>query len=335
MNHQQVAHRWAQDNGGRARGFNMYFEGASIFSYGAHFVIATWTNDAHGNRVVLFNADGYSTSTAKHKTFTRRAIRQGVPVYEVPDLSASADYTSASNGEPVIAAYFKRAAENVAKAARARVYGPSLLERAEQEITAAERFAQAFGHPFERPALTEVTEALKARVDAAAARYAVEREERAQREAARMVELRRTQAADFEQWQIGKAPISVPSAWREDENGNAYVRRYTNATRDELQTSQGASVPWEHAVKAFRFIALCVARGEAWERNGRVIRVGHYQLDRIAPNGDMTAGCHRFAWQAMRDLAEREGVAISGVIRGEEAQAIVADAVEIREGAHS
>ena len=104
-------------------------------------------------------------------------------------------------------------------------------------------------------------------------------------------------------------------------NGTALVRRSSDGER--LETSQGADVPWSHAVKAFRFIRLCVERGEAFHTNGRVIRVGHFTVDYITADGDMKAGCHRFAWADMKALAEREGV--FGLTPS-------AEAVETREG---
>ncbi len=107
-------------------------------------------------------------------------------------------------------------------------------------------------------------------------------------------------------------------------DGTALVRRSSDGER--LETSHGADVPWDHAVKAFRFIRLCVERGEGFKTNGRVIRVGHFRVDEITPEGDMRAGCHRFAWSVMRELAEREGVF---------ALSPSAEAVETREGAHA
>jgi hypothetical protein len=106
-----------------------------------------------------------------------------------------------------------------------------------------------------------------------------------------------------EAWLKGEGPARV---YLSGPNGTALVRRSPDGER--LETSQGADVPWDHAVKAFRFIRLCVERGEGFKSNGRVIRVGHFRVDEITPEGDMRAGCHRFAWQAMRELAEREGV---------------------------
>jgi len=77
---------------------------------------------------------------------------------------------------------------------------------------------------------------------------------------------------------------------------------------DTLETSHGAQVPLEHAVKAFRFIKLCRERGETFQRNGRTIRVGHFQVDRIESNGDFVAGCHSFTWPEVERVARIAGV---------------------------
>ena len=80
-------------------------------------------------------------------------------------------------------------------------------------------------------------------------------------------------------------------------------------TGGELQTSQGAAVPLTHALKAFRFIKLCRAQGQAWAANGRTIPVGHFRIDRIAANGDFHAGCHFIEWAQVEALALALGVA--------------------------
>lgn len=75
-----------------------------------------------------------------------------------------------------------------------------------------------------------------------------------------------------------------------------------------LQTSWGADVPLEHAVKVFRFVKLCRDNGQSWHRNGKTIRVGHFQVDRIDANGDFTAGCHSFKWEAVERVAKIAGL---------------------------
>lgn len=108
------------------------------------------------------------------------------------------------------------------------------------------------------------------------------------------------QRADREKWQAGGSNYFRGK----DENGGAYIRK----NGDQLQTSLGAEVPWSHAVKAFRFIKLCREKGEGFQSNGRSLRVGHFVVDRIEPNGDFKAGCHKFSWAEIERLARKEGV---------------------------
>lgn len=77
---------------------------------------------------------------------------------------------------------------------------------------------------------------------------------------------------------------------------------------DELQTSWGASVPLAHAIKAFRFVKLCKESGRTFARNGKTIRVGHFQVDKIESTGDFIAGCHSFKWSEIARVAKIAGV---------------------------
>ena len=101
-----------------------------------------------------------------------------------------------------------------------------------------------------------------------------------------------------------------------DALGGAYLRA-VNVQRDEsgaitggeLQTSQGATVPLVHAIRAFRFLKHVRETGREWKRNGRTLRVGHYQVDSVLPSGDFHAGCHFIRWEQVAALAERLGLA--------------------------
>jgi len=44
-----------------------------------------------------------------------------------------------------------------------------------------------------------------------------------------------------------------------------------------------------------------------WKRNGETFRVGNFQLDEVNAEG-IIAGCHNIKWDAIEDLAKREGV---------------------------
>ena len=148
----------------------------------------------------------------------------------------------------------------------------------------------------------------------------VEREQREEWEAAeRQRERERFERlAEFRRaWLAGEAGSGYSSRYGgrlSDNRGGALIRA-VNVTRDAsgnvtggtLETSHGAGVPLAHAIKAFRFVKMVRERGETWRRNGRVIRVGVYQIDAI-DSGGFTAGCHRINWGEIERLARELGV---------------------------
>jgi len=127
-----------------------------------------------------------------------------------------------------------------------------------------------------------------------------------ERENNRLRELERINAAkrDEERRQLWLAGERVGSIRFDAPTGGAALR----IVGDELETSHGASVPLAHAIKAFRFVKLCRERGTSWQRNGRTIRVGHFQVDRIESSGDFVAGCHSFTWTEVERVARIAGV---------------------------
>jgi hypothetical protein len=63
-----LCHKWANQHqqSGRNQNGSMYFEGSTIYSYGAHFPIAKHVRNEQGQRAVLFTERNYSNTTAKH-----------------------------------------------------------------------------------------------------------------------------------------------------------------------------------------------------------------------------------------------------------------------------
>lgn len=147
-----------------------------------------------------------------------------------------------------------------------------------------------------------------------AIRADVEREQREAREAAereRQRERFEREAEARRAWLAGDGRASYSLS---DDTGGALLRAVNverdaagNVTGGTLETSHGADVPLTHAIKAFRFVKLVRERGDTWRRNGRVIRVGHYQIDCI-DSGGFNAGCHRINWPEIERLALALGV---------------------------
>lgn len=122
----------------------------------------------------------------------------------------------------------------------------------------------------------------------------------------------RARAAAIETWRNGTGPTPHGA---NDGKGGALLRavKIEMDANGEicgglLQTSQGAEVPLTHAIRAFRFVKLCRDNGRTWHKNGHSIRVGHYTLDSISPEGNFKAGCHRINWPEIERLARALGV---------------------------
>lgn len=110
-----------------------------------------------------------------------------------------------------------------------------------------------------------------------------------------------------EAWRNGAELRALGEHCLDDGNGGALLRIEGDGDNAELVTSQGARVPLSHAVKAFRFVKLIRESSGHWQRNGRTVRVGHYQLDSIDPAG-FNAGCHRINWPEIERVAKLAGV---------------------------
>jgi hypothetical protein len=86
LTHAGIAHRWATRNAPsekELRAYAVFCDPDTIWSYCYHFPIAVFWDE----RTVLFNADKYSKSTAKHQRIVRHALqshRKDVTVFELP-----------------------------------------------------------------------------------------------------------------------------------------------------------------------------------------------------------------------------------------------------------
>ena len=269
-----VAHIWAHQSQDSARNAKstFYFEGDTIYSYGRHFSIARHVETKRGRAVLLTTRD-YSVTTTRHKSMVARAC-QHLTVFHVQDVDA--------NPRQQFEEYRKRYLELAKRYARARSNKPSMFAIMRDVVDEANRFAEFFGL---RCRLSMPSESvMEAECKAIERRDAIKRqreEAKRQREALERVQ-------KWVDGQIDYCPNSGPIRLR--------------IVGDELQTSHGARVPLAHAVKAFRFIKRLHNKGQAYERNGHTIHLGHFALDAVDEHGNVTAGCHNVAWDEIERI---------------------------------
>lgn len=318
-----VAHVWAQmtQDEGRSHNGNFSFEGNTLYSYSTPIAQIHRTP---GGPVVLLTDRSFSmTTNGKHKNAVWRATGYGetMPIFEVPFIGAwggqaiSSDRmsTDAERHAANLAYLVQQHVDAVAKLKRTREVWGAISELLERTGRPAFDYAATFGLPAPALDLTQDTADIEAHRAAREARNADPAyQAKRQREAERR-ETRKAEKDAREQAERAERERDQREAWLAGANNwyrgrSAHGGAMLRVRGEALETSQGASVPLAHAVKAFRFVKLCRERGEAWARNGHTIRVGHFQVDRIAPNGDFHAGCHFIEWSECERVARQLGV---------------------------
>lgn len=300
--HDQIAHRWAQrpdpaTRAGSARGHAMFFNDDTIYSYGPHFPIAKWVDPPKGPAVVLFTSESYSVTTAKHKSIVHRAIPQSVRAFVVPTVRAASKHYHREN----VKALLQASGAALAKSKRARTYKASYLKASARYLEEARAYARLFRTGQRIPASSaKIAEAIEAARKVEAKRDAERRAESERRAEAQRVEDRAT----FERWRAGDLDASCPRSYAY----SATRRAYLAVRGDIVQTSLGAEVPIEHVRRALPLVRAIKERGTEWHRNGQEIRVGHFQIDAIEPDGTIRAGCHVIGWDEVERIAVQVGV---------------------------
>ena len=77
---------------------------------------------------------------------------------------------------------------------------------------------------------------------------------------------------------------------------------------DELQTSRARGFPLHMPSRLSGFSSDLHDKGQAYQRNGHTIHLGHFALDSLDVAGNVRAGCHKVAWEEITRVATLAGV---------------------------
>lgn len=314
--HNEVAHHWAHQTGRGQRGFNMYYEGKTIYSYGPHFPLAVLFDAPNGERVVLLNDDSYSSvSTSKHQSIVWRAIGYdgsgiGREAVCVPGLRAGSGY-----GHTYYHQALARIPGLIELWQRARSRKPDYVQDIKSNVALANRVRELWQLEAELPEAT-----MPADLSAYLA------EHRAKLEADRLAREEAARKAAIEQDKRDREAIAK---WLDGEDVRPphtrvpYVRvvrygaqpngtYYTGAS--VVQTSWGVTVPLMQALAVFRLArrirkAAINTTGHPGFTPRKWHALGDFHLDHVAASGDIRAGCHLIPFKHAMAAAKRAGLA--------------------------
>jgi len=298
MNHEQLAHVFAQGENKNRKSTNMFIEDNVIYSYGRHFAIAK-----HCGSHVMFTTRSYSHSTGKHISHVRHAIYG--TVFYVDNVFAETKAEHKANYNLIL--------DTAAYALEILVKGRSdfsnRLERYAQLLREANAYTKFFklGYslkvvPTKLEDLAEIGEKIRAKAKKVAVALRA-------KNALLEKEYNERWETEIAEWKAGERQRMSWSTYLEN---YPICLRLTNLDNELIvETSGNASFPVEHARKAWKFIKRIHASGKAYLRKGSgevpTIRLGHFIIDAIREDGTVVAGCHTLKYGVMEDFAAQQG----------------------------
>ena len=307
--HSEVCHVWAQQSQSEGEASRIFFRGRVIYSYGYHFPAGIFLN----RDTVAINSDSYSVSTGKHMGYVRRAVSHKHTIYVPTVIMKVLEGFSPDDGNTsrrkelleVSSRYVQAAiveAGEIASNPRRRPNTRAVaIGNAEHQYSECAEVLAIYKLKFP-VAVTRMLDVLK--TDAgkiAAANQKAIAADKAKRAKAQAAEQKRREAKAAEAlplWLAGQDDYEHRNALF---NARVTALRIT-ASGDNVETSQGAVFPLAHGLKALPVIRAIVASGKPWQRNGKTIHLGHYQIDSIA-DGVIVAGCHTIPVTEVERLA--------------------------------
>jgi hypothetical protein len=301
----EIPHLWAHQTKSDARNQadNLYFKGATIYSYGSHFPIAQHVTNKRKQKAILFTTRQYSVTTSGHINAVRGAIPKGATVFYVP---LQYEYNYSDSGDKLCQHFRNEIADSYAKALKAKGQRASYIRQMIQSSEDGKAFAKFFGFKKEAFPLPVTGKKLKdwqtsaieaerlhndnvaARHKSKSARWQAAREREAQ-------EMARTLDERIETWRNGG---HARFAYGE------HVPTMLRIEGADVVTSQGARFPIAHAKRGLVLVEACISSRRDWQTNGHSCHLGHYRIETITAEGTVTAGCHVVTYPEIARVAD-------------------------------
>jgi hypothetical protein len=276
----------------------MYYRGDIIYSYGGRWLPIAKLTTLNGKLVVFRTTEGCSSSTAKHCAIVDRAISHMTVLY-VQNPLAETKFQHKENYKYILAdriAVLKK--YPISRSNKGMYY-----DRAEELRHRANAYTQKFKLGFraiirpDRIALEETMIRLNEKESAARNRKLRSAKKRRQE---RLARVRR----DRIKWLHGEI-TECPFIYGHGEPTGALVRIKNGV----LETSEGANVPLEAALKLFKIMIRCNKTKVAWiPRDNQ--KIDQYPITVITKHGTLKVSCHTITLDVALQAAQIAGIEV-------------------------
>jgi len=276
----ELIHVWANNDDSTVwkRSNSVNCEHDILYSY------ATAIGQIVNNDTVIYNTASYSNTTSTHQGLMQQAtshylnrIYLDISKYNLKSLI----FNQRDFEELVFNPNMNKASEYLVKSSRSKKYKDHLINQALFIFDNLERYALLFNLKYELPNIDHLTEsAIKADKEA----KALEKIRRAERI--------KQQAEALANWRKG---LDIR---------NHFEITALRIKDDVIETSRGAKIPLEHAIKFWGLIKAWHEKGTSYVKSNHSIHLGNYAVNRFE-NDILTVGCHQIPYSEILNIANQ------------------------------
>jgi hypothetical protein len=275
----ELSHVWANDPDpsiGKSAN-SMSCHNGKLYSYST--CIGQIINDT-----VIYNTASYSVTTSKQQSYMQSATSHySKKIYlDIPRRGLdSLVFNQRDFEEIVVKPNANKANDLLVKASRSKKYATLYSGQAFSIIKNLEKYALFIGVFYSCPDIDDLQElAIKADKEAKALEKV--------RKAARIKE----QAEALINWRKG------------EDVRNHFELTALRIKDDEIQTTKGARIPVDHAVKFWGLIKSWHEKGVSYVKDHHSIHLGNYSVNRFE-NDVLTVGCHSIPYSEIENIAHQ------------------------------
>ena len=279
----ELSHIWANDpDSGVSKSANsMSCFNGKLYSYST--VIAQIYGD-HRDGTVIHNTASYSNTTSKHQHLARDASRHypnqiflDIPRRGLDNLV----FKQVDFDELIVKPNLEKGSQLLLKASRSKKYSGMYNAQALDIFDNVEKYARFFGLSCIMPNTDALLETITQHEKES---KAIEKVRKAQRI--------KEQAEALENWRAGLD-----------------VRNYFEVTAlrikdDEIQTTRGARIPVDHAVKFWGLIKSWHEKGVSYVKDHHSIHLGNYTVNSFKDD-TLIVGCHSIPYSEIESIASQ------------------------------
>jgi hypothetical protein len=276
----ELTHIWANDSDSSI----MKTANSLSCHHGKLYSYSTVIGQIIDNNTVIYNTASYSNTTSKHQGLMTSATYHYLNrIYlDVPKMNLSSLVLGQRDFEILILEPNQRAASDLlVKASRSKLYKDRYNAAALRIFENLAKYASLFNLDYIQPNLEGLMES-------AIKRDKEEKQALKESKARRIQE----QAEALQDWRLG---LDVR---------NHFEVTALRIKDDVIETSRGAKIPLEHAVKFWGLINSWHQKGITYVKDHHSIHLGNYCVNRFE-NDVLTVGCHQIPYSEIQNIANQ------------------------------